>query len=229
MSDDSLAAIAAFLDVVSLGRFGRVSTATARVAALEPLWRRHCRAATAQQSPAYVRSLEAARRSRATWRGWRALWPRIPHVRTDVAYVLKESYMRKGVVDMFSGSPGLIEVVSHRCLRFYAGGRLQFTNTPGHVAARTVALLYPSSRKEGVYHGSWRIDGAAVALRVHQPNALVKYELRLEPRWEGDGCCSRLRVRRFGFLESTADDSGIMPLEGLAGDAFDAHPLVRVV
>lgn len=185
LTEDALMAVASCLDAPSLARLGRCCTLLARVAAADTLWRRHCRGAARQQPPDVVRALEASRadlaRQLRSRRGdlavapapqlgaWRALYCRIPHVRFDVAYVLRQHYVRQGVQDLFHGNPGVMMVVSHRILRFYEGaplrrcaacdrdrsaccshgraadGKLQYVNAPGDPVSRAIGALYPSS------------------------------------------------------------------------------------
>eukprot|EP00753_Platysulcus_tardus_P018308 PLAT6819.4.p1 GENE.PLAT6819.4~~PLAT6819.4.p1 ORF type:complete len:602 (+),score=182.67 PLAT6819.4:49-1806(+) len=113
------------------------------------------------------------------WRSWRALYLRFPRVRLDGMYVVRSTYVRQGIRNMWSDSEwAVLQVVYFRYFVFLPAGRLLYSCVPD-LPAKAARALKRGADAASVHKGRYGVDGSTVLVRVRQEEVIVNFEMEL--------------------------------------------------
>ena len=183
------------------------------------LWRTACLAVNAWRGEG-VGGLATLERhcERFFLSSWRLMHLLRPKLRTDGLYVSRNTYLRRGVVELSTSVPIHI-VVYYRYLAFSNGGFLYRTTPAKPAAQRVMARPRAALRLEGVFSGELRVREAAVHTVVTYAQGTVSHlHTWLALRSTVPGANNRLDVRSMVQIE----DGQPEPAEPDIGfDAYD--------
>eukprot|EP00753_Platysulcus_tardus_P018307 PLAT6819.3.p1 GENE.PLAT6819.3~~PLAT6819.3.p1 ORF type:complete len:547 (+),score=195.42 PLAT6819.3:49-1641(+) len=164
--------IFSFLDGPTLGRCSIICLTWKARSRTGALWKVLCK-----------RSLEKKvyrrRPNLKEWRSWRALYLRFPRVRLDGMYVVRSTYVRQGIRNMWSDSEwAVLQVVYFRYFVFLPAGRLLYSCVPD-LPAKAARALKRGADAASVHKGRYGVDGSTVLVRVRQEEVIVNFEMEL--------------------------------------------------
>lgn len=93
---------------------------------------------------------------------WRLMYQLRPRLRTDGLYVSRNTYLRRGIVELSSRVPVHV-VVFYRYFCFFSNGTFLYRTTPGKPSAqRVMARPRAALRVDGIYSGELEVRDSAV-------------------------------------------------------------------
>lgn len=167
LTDDALLLILLRLDPRYAARCAAVCRSWRPVAEAQQLWRAASLAVPAWRGAACGGAAGcAAHCDRYYGADWRLMYRLRPRLRTDGLYVSRNTYLRRGVVELAARAP--VHLVSYfRLLAFTKeGGVLSRTSSAKPAAHRAMARPRAALRLPGVAAGELSVEGAAVRVSV---------------------------------------------------------------
>ena len=138
---------------------------------------------------------------------WLSMWRLRPRLRTDGVYVSRNTYLRRGVVELRSRVPVHL-VVYFRYYAFYPNGTFLYRTTPAPPSTQRV-LSRPRAalRQDGVLSGELRVrDGAVHTVITSTQGSLSHLHTWLRIRSTTVGGNNRLDVRSMVSVDDGADE-----------------------
>ena len=184
------------------------------VAQSQSLWRAASLSVHAWGEPALVER----HNDRFFLGSWRLMYQLRPRLRTDGLYVSRNTYLRRGVVELSSRVPVHV-VVFYRYYAFFSNGTFLYRTTPGKPSAqRVMARPRAALRVDGIMSGDLDVRDTAVHTAITYTHGSVSHvHTWLRLRSTCLGANDRLDVRSMVQVE---DGQPVPPEPSMDHDAY---------